>query len=725
MTALAACPGCAAAPAARALAGGGEAACDEARKILLSLPNVTCAGCIAGAEAALSAVPGVADARVNLSLKRATIRAAADVTPEALIDALGAAGHKAMRLDEASLAEGADDPEGRALLIALGVSGFAMMNVMLLSVSVWSGAEAATRDFLHWVSAAIALPVVAFAARPFFRNALAALSAGRLNMDVPISLAIVLAALMSLYETWMSGRHAYFDAALSLTFFLLLGRYLDHRTRASARSAARELTALEAPTAMRLGTGGAAEEVAVAALAVGDLIRLAPGMRAPVDGVVETGVTDFDRSPLTGESAPVAARPGDPISAGEMNLTGAVELRVTAVGEDSSLRRMADLVAAAERGRGRYASLADRAARLYAPGVHLLALVAFIGWMAAAGDARFAMNVAVAVLIITCPCALGLAAPAVATSAAGRLFRRGVLLKSGTALERLAEVDLVVFDKTGTVTTGAPLLMGGAGRDELALAAGLAAGSAHPYARALARAAETAGVAPAAVAELREVPGAGVEGRFKGRAVRLGRAEWLGAEDGEGGATWLDDGRAAPRRFAFEDEYREGAAALVAALKADGIETRLLSGDGDAAVARAVAALGFDEGVARADPEAKLKLVEALAAEGRRVLMIGDGLNDTGALAAAHVSVAPGSALDAARVASDIVVLNGDLSTLAGAFATARSARRRILENFGIAGAYNLVAVPIALAGFATPLIAALAMSASSITVSLNAVRLR
>ncbi|MEM7544108.1 MAG: heavy metal translocating P-type ATPase [Pseudomonadota bacterium] len=718
MTTVAACPACTVAPAAETVAQRGARPAPQV--IHLSLPAIHCAGCIGSVERTLRAVPGVASARVNLSLKRATVEVDASIRADSLVAALKGAGHDAQELDGATLAAGDDDGIGRGLLIALGVSGFAMMNVMLLSVAVWSGAEAATRDFLHWVSATIALPSVAFAARPFFKSGWNALRAASLNMDVPISLAILLAAAMSLYETAAGGAHAYFDAALSLTFFLLLGRYLDHRTRVAARSAARELTALEAPKAVRL-TGQQRETVTLDALAVGDLIHLAPGMRAPVDGVITDGMSDMDRAPLTGETIPVPAAPGTEVQAGEMNLTGALTLRITTVGEDTSLRRMAEMVATAERGKGRYASLADRAARIYAPGVHLLALIAFLGWMGATGDLRLALNIAVAVLIITCPCALGLAAPAVATAAAGSLFRRGVLLKDGTAMERLAEIDAVVFDKTGTLTTGTPRLASRHDPRTLSIAAGLAQGSAHPYARAIAASTD----APAPVSGIREVPGKGVEGMLNGITIRLGNAAWLGTEDKIGAATFLTIGDEAPLRLSFADDLRPGAADLVASFRAQGLTTYLLSGDGEDAVKAMGTALQFDHVAARITPEGKLNALNNLATAGHKVLMVGDGLNDTGALAAAHVSAAQGSGLDAARTASDIILLNGDLNALGRAVATARSARRRILENFAIAGVYNLIAVPIALAGFATPLIAALAMSASSITVSLNALRVK
>lgn len=721
---VAACPGCVTLgepPAARARASGGAARGDARRTIRLSVPDMHCAGCIQAVERAVAAAPGVVSARVNLSQKRVTAEAADWVTEDQLIAALARAGRAARALNADMLGPD-DDPTGRRLLAGLGVSGFAMMNVMLLSVAVWSGAEAATRDFLHWISAAIALPAVAFSARPFFEAAIRALSHRRLNMDVPIAVAIALAAAMSLYETAYGGRHAYFDAALSLTFFLLLGRYLDHRTRMAARSAARELSALEAATARRV-VAGVEEEVPIDALAVGDLVRVAPGMRAPVDGVVAEGAGDLDRSHLTGEATPEVVGPGDAVESGALVLTAPLLLRATAVGAATSLRRMGEMIAAAEAGRARYASLADRAAQVYAPAVHLLALAAFVFWLVWAGDARFALNVAVAVLIITCPCALGLAAPAVATAATGALFRRGALLKSGEALERLAEVDTVVFDKTGTLTTGAPRLAALPDPATLAAAAALASHSAHPFARSVVAAARAAGVAPAEAEGVREVPGKGVEGLIDGAPARFGAAAWVGAEDGDGAAAWLRLGDASPRRFEFAETLRDGAADLVASLKARGMEVILLSGDGPKAVAACAEALGVEAAEARLTPAAKLARVRALGAAGRKVLMIGDGLNDAGALAAAHVSAAPASALDAARVASDIVLLHDGLDGIEAALRTARLARRRIVENFAIAGLYNLIAVPVALMGFATPLIAALAMSASSVTVSLNAAR--
>ncbi|NVK98329.1 MAG: cadmium-translocating P-type ATPase [Ruegeria pomeroyi] len=716
----AACPACVAVPAQPARP------VPEDVQIALSLPGIHCSACISTVERALQAHPGVEDARVNLTLKRALIKAAPELRAADLIPVLERAGYEAHELDPGTLNATRTDRAGRDLLMRLAVAGFASMNVMLLSVSVWSGASDATRDMFHWISAAIAMPAIAFSGQPFFVRAWGALKARRLNMDVPIVLAIVLALVTSLWETSLSGEHAYFDAALTLTFFLLAGRYLDYRTRAVARSAAEELAALEEPRAIRL-QDGVETEVAVAQLAVGDLILVRPGGRMPVDGEIVEGRSELDRSLLTGETLPVFAEPGLVVSAGEVNLTGPLVIRANAVGQDTSLHRMADLVAIAESGRSRYTSLADSAAKLYAPGVHILSALSFVGWYLYSWDVRTALNIAAAVLIITCPCALGLAVPAVTTAASGRLFKRGMLIKHATALERLAEVDTVVFDKTGTLTAGTPELtnLGDHRRADMEIALALAEASSHPLSVAITRAARAAGLHPARIDDVTEVPGFGTEGAWQGQRVRLGRAAWVGAEQAAQTSAWLAVGDRAPVAFLFSDALRPGAEETVAGLKAAGKEVLLISGDTTGAVESLARRLGIESWMAEALPQDKADRVQALADAGKRVLMVGDGLNDTAALAAAHVSISPASALDAARVASDIVLLGNDLSPIAGACDTAIRATKRIRENFRIATVYNVIAVPLAVAGLCSPLIAALAMSTSSITVSLNALRLR
>jgi Cu2+-exporting ATPase len=724
MTELSACPACVAAPAAREVAEAARKA--ETERLLLSVPGAHCAVCISTLETGLAKLPGVRSARVNLTLKRVSVEAEPGTTAADLIPEAKRLGYEAHELDAGMLAATDADAEGRDLLMRVAVAFFAMMNVMLLSVAVWSGAQDATRDLFHWISGAIALPAVAFAGQPFFRSAWSVLRHFRANMDVPISLALILASTVSVYETARSGEHAYFDAVVMLTFFLLVGRYLDHRTRAAARSAARELAALEVPRALRVTEAGEVV-VPVAELRAGDRVRVLPGARVPADGIVAEGESEIDRSLLTGETLPAFAGPGETLMAGEVNLTGPLLLDVTAAGKDSALHRIADLVAVAEAGRGRFRSLSDKAVRFYTPFVHTTAFLSFLGWYFATADLRLSLNVAAAVLIITCPCALGLAVPAVQTAASGRLFRKGLLIKDGTALERLAEADTVVFDKTGTLTLGRPEAtnLASHARADLEVAMALAASSAHPLALALAEACRATGVTPARVAEIREVPGHGVEGRLGDRAVRFGRADWLGAEAGETTAAWLRVGGNDPVEFTFADRPRPGAEEMLAALRAKGLALHLLSGDAEAPVAALADRLGIGNWQAGVRPEEKAAYVERLKAEGRKVLMVGDGLNDTAALAGAHVSISPATALDAARTASDVVLLGQSLAPVADALGVARRAVRLMLANIVISNLYNLVAVPVAILGLATPLAAALAMSASSITVTLNALRLR
>ncbi len=715
------CPACAAVPAAVEAAQG-----DTGARLLLSLPTIHCGGCIAAVERGLAKHPGVRSARVNLTLKRVSVDADPGVSAADIADALARLGYEAHELDAGILSQSETDRQGRDLLMRLGVAGFAMMNIMILSIAVWAGAEDATRDMFHLISALIAIPTVAFAGQPFFRSAFGALRAGRLNMDGPIALALVLTVAISLYETLHSGQHAYFEAVLMLTFFLLVGRYLDHRARALARSAAQELSALEVPRAIRLRDGGE-DTVPIADLAVGDLVLVRPGGRVPVDGVVTAGRSEVDRSLLTGETLPVVTAPGAQLSAGEVNLTGPLTVRVTAAGRDSSLHRMADLVASAESARNRYTTLADRAARAYAPTIPLLSLGAFAAWMwISGGDLRLSVNIAIATLIITCPCALGLAVPAVVTAASGRLFRKGLLIKDGTALERLAEVDTVVFDKTGTLTMGTPVPDNLDAHPEAALrvALALADGSSHPLARALGGALRARGVTPAAVEDLREAPGYGMQALWQGREVKLGRAGWVGATHAATTGAYLSLG-ADTHSFTFTDALRPGAEEVVRALAAQGKSVWLISGDVAPAVEAMARRLGITQWQAGALPEDKAARITALQERGHRVLMVGDGLNDTVALSAAHVSISPASALDAARAASDMVLLGRDIAPIADAVRIAKMSVRRIRENFWQSGIYNAVFVPVALLGFCTPLFAALAMSASSITVSLNALRLK
>lgn len=720
--------GAAAGPTMNASQTDVQASEAASRNHVLHVPGMHCAGCMAKIERQINALDAVTAARVNLSLKQLTVTAAEGLDIAVIKDALADIGFPAEGLDLDQLPTAKDNP-AKALLIRLAVAGFGLMNVMLLSVSVWSGADAATGQFLTLTSALIALPVLIYAAQPFFKNAYHALRVFTLNMDVPISLAIILAALASLYEALSGGAHAYFDAALALTFFLLGGRYLDLMARQKARSAAAQLSRIETPLA-RQKRGEEIFDIKISALQPGMIIVVAAGERIAGDGIVRRGRSDSDRSFLTGEAEPVMLSEGDDVFAGEVNLSGPLEIEITKPAVDSVLRRFIDLVEIAERGRDRYRSLADRAAAIYAPLVHVLALVAFGLWFWLSGEVYLALTIAISVLIITCPCALGLAVPAVMTAASGRLFARGVLLKNATALERIAKIDTIVFDKTGTVTNGQfmPTHFDGWHTEEMAVLQALARASVHPLARALGEALKAHDLAAVEVTDICEFPGSGLRARYQNASVWLGKSQWLrgtasdtksdrrlGLRIGSAPIKWLD----------FEEVIKPGTSDMLACLDQAGMRRILLSGDQQSATDAVARQLGFTACQGAVTPAEKLSFISKLQAEGAVVLMVGDGLNDTAAMAAADAAVAPASALDAARTTADVVLLGGGLENLPFLLATAGVARRRILQNFAIAGLYNLIAVPLALMGIATPLIAAIAMSASSITVSLNAIRLQ
>jgi len=696
----------------------------------LLVDGVHCGHCIQKVESGMRAVPGVVDVRVNLSTRRMTLSWEAGVArPGDLIGRLDAMGYPAVPFDPDAL-RSQQAEEQSFLLRCLAVAAFASSNVMLLSVAVWAGAfsdmDSVTRGLLHWVSALIALPAIAYAGRPFFRAAIRAVSARRVNMDVPISVAVVVTAGVSLFETINGGPHAYFDAAIMLLFFLLIGRYLDMRTRGAMRSTAENLAALASHPAIVVDDEGNRRVLPARAVIRGMTVSVATGDRVPVDGTVASGTTTIDTSLLTGETDPVAVAPGDTVFAGTLNIGAAMQIRASATRDDTVLADIVRLVENAEQNRSVYVRLADRAARLYAPVVHLMALATLLGWWAIGGESfHEALLIAVAVLIITCPCALGLAVPAVQVVASGRLMKAGVLVKTGDALERLAVADTVVLDKTGTLTRGRPEITNLAEitAADLQIAASLAVTSRHPVCAALVRAAGPVVVRPDTV----ETPGMGlVSGQGAGE-IRLGNRAFCGIDSDrpdQGTELWLKRPGAAPLRFTFADGLRPDSRDFVDWLRAQGLEVEILSGDREGAVESVARALGIDRYRANVRPDGKVARLAELEAAGRKVLMIGDGLNDAPSLARAFVSASPASGADISQTAADFVFQSDRLAPLATAILIARRSRRMVTANFGLAAGYNALAVPLAIGGFVTPLIAAVAMSASSILVTLNALRL-
>ena len=717
--------------------------------VMLAVENLNCGGCMRRIERKLSAVEGIASVRTNLSAKRVAIGVAEDGPGiETLVAELAAEGFRAAEL--AGVPARASDATDRDLLRRLAVAGFATANIMLLSVSVWAGIASdmgsETKGLFHWLSALIALPAVAYAGQPFFRSAISALKVRRLNMDVPISLGVLLATAMSLWQTVRGTDQVFFDASISLVFFLLIGRYLDHSLRSRASGAAENLLGLKSGFATVLGSDGASERLPARMIEPGMRVLVTAGERIAVDGRIAAGTSDIDEQIMTGETVPRTVSVGDTVYAGTIALTAPIEVVATKADDDTLIAEIARLMAAAEQSRSLYVRLADRAAALYAPLVHILGLGTFLGWMALGSAVEPALMAAIAVLIITCPCALALAVPAVQVAAISRLFGRGVIVTAADGLERMAEIDTLVFDKTGTLTRGEPVLRNGGeiADDELARAASLAVNSRHPYSLAIVRAAGARGLSFSPAQGVVETPGAGLSRAVESDSgpgssdERLGSADWCGVElrrDGDVTGTSADDGattlwyRAGPEAaaiaFRFDDALREDAAATVAAARAGGLDVVLLSGDRAPTVAKAAEQAGITEWKAGLKPQDKIAELARLKAAGRHVLMVGDGLNDAPALAAAHASLAMANAAAVSQIAADGVVQGQMLAPIIDTLAMARRARTMSLANFAIAIAYNVVFVPIAMVGLVTPLIAAIAMSASSIAVTANALRLR
>ncbi len=692
----------------------------------LSVPAVHCGACISTIEQALSKMDGVVSARVNLSTRRVAVKWQDGNAIPAFVPALANLGYPAHLFD--ITADGSDKEMNR-LLKALAISGFAATNIMLLSVSVWSGAESATRDLFHWVSALIAIPALIWSGRIFFSSAWTALRHGRTNMDVPISIGITLAYCMSIYETIHHGEHAYFDAAVSLLFFLLIGRTLDHLMREKARVAVKGLARLAARGALVEQPDGSRSWMPVGEIMPGMHILLAAGERVPVDGKVETGSSELDCALITGESAPQTVMPCGDLRAGTLNLIAPLTMVATARADQSFLAEMIRLMEAAEGGKARYRRIADRASQLYAPVVHLTAFLSFLGWMFATGDWHRSITIAIAVLIITCPCALGLAVPIVQVVAARRLFEKGIMVKDGSAMERLAEINTVVFDKTGTLTLGKPRILATKASDSAhyLAAARLAQNSRHPLSVALLE--EVGAIKLEPFTNVIEVPGFGIEGHSGPCIWRLGRRDWATSEtngtfESRGTEAVLSCDGKEITTFHFADQLRPDAYAAVAELAQNGLHPAILSGDTSRAVEQTARQLGISNWLAAMLPAEKLQKIEELSTSGTKTLMVGDGLNDAPALRAAHVSMAPATAADIGRNAADFVFLRDSLSAVPFAFDISRRAGKLIRENFAIAVIYNFLAVPLAVMGYVTPLVAALAMSGSSILVVANAMRL-
>ena len=682
-----------------------------------TVPGIKCAGCIGKIERELPKLDGIASARVNFSAKRVAIQHDPSLDESELTRALLSLGFEAQHVADNPM--GTEAKERRRLMRALAVAGFGMMNIMLLSVSVWSGAEGTTRELFHWLSALIALPVIAYSGRPFFASAWMALKYRRTNMDVPISIGVILATALSLYETITGGQHAYFESAVMLLFFLLAGRALDAVMRDRTRDGIGALLGRMGKSASVITSDGSSSRIDADELEPGMLVLVAVGEALAADGEVEDGQSAIDNSMLTGESAPETIQAGDPVHAGAINVIAPIRVRLTRTADDTAIAEIARLMDEAGQSRSHYVRIADRASRAYAPVVHTLAALAFAGWMIAGAGWHQSLVIAIAVLIITCPCAMGLAVPTAQVVASGALLKRGMLVKDGSALDRLAAVAVALNAKTGPLTLGEPRPVITSVDDAArAVALGLAQHSRHPLSQGLSQSLRESGVLPATIDNVIERTGEGLSGTWNGLEVALERS----ASGADELASQLRVGNRS-KTVIFSDQMRADAAETIERLSRDGIKSSVLSGDREEAVQQVASHLGIPA-VAEASPTEKLEALEALKSNGSKPLMVGDGLNDGPALAAAHASIAPGTASDASQQAADAVFVGRGLSPVALAIIVARKTMAIVRQNFALAVGYNALAVPLALFGYVTPLVAAIAMSLSSLIVVANSLRL-
>ena len=713
----------------------------QEQSAVFAVENMNCGGCMRKIEREIGLQPGIQHVRANLTKKRVHVVYDVAQTGTDLINSslegLGFQTHQLIEEDESSVSGDSD------LLRRLGVAGFASANVMLLSVAVWAGLasdmDKVSMTLFHWLSALIALPAIGYAGQPFFRSARQALKVRQLNMDVPISLAVVLATGMSLFQTIKGEAHVYFDASLTLLFFLLIGRYLDHAMRSKARSAVQNLMELKSETAALINDDGTLSEIPTRHLMPGQKVLVAAGASVPADGDILSGETMIDEALLTGESEPRLVGKDDQVYAGTINHTAPIQIVVRAAANDTVFSEIARLMEVAEQARGRYVRLADRAAAIYAPGIHLIGAFTFLGWMAFGAGWEQSLLVAISVLIITCPCALALAVPAVQVAAAARLFSNGLILKSGDGLERLSETDYVVFDKTGTLTLGRPALQNSDEIDDemLKRAAEMAAASLHPYSRAILQVAEKRFGAVTPLSDVAEYAGLGLSYIGDDGEWRLGSPGWCqilnepntgedltGPGEDKKSILWLAGPSGDQVAFHFIDPLRADAVEMINRLKSRGVGVELLSGDRRELVRSVAQTTGIKLWSGEMKPDDKIKRLGELENTGHRVLMVGDGLNDAPALSAGHASIAPSTAADISKTAADVILQGKCLLPIMDAVDIASRARTLSLQNFALAAGYNAICIPLAISGYVTPLIAAIAMSASSIAVTANAMRL-